>query len=212
MEEAKKNAVATAIVAGALLALGQILPATAVAAETNGVQEGTQEYVSQNSAWSQTYSQGSGGGGKVDVIYDTSNGQWQGPGADKTDTSDNTSNSNGTYRVIIPKVISYTGKTAGNVSETASYDVTVRGVIPSGQSVKVTATNQATLTTSAGDAGITATTSQGKSTWTVDECFGSVNADGSLSGTSGTDVVTLSGVAKAAGVYRGVIAYASECK
>lgn len=152
-----------------------------------------------------------GDGGAINLIYDTTAGTWQDPGADATDASDNTAHPNGTYQVTIPTLIKYTGMSIGLVNTSDTYNVNVRGAIPTGETVTLTAQTSQTLSTANGDGGITETTTQAKTTWSTDECFGTINADGSLSGTNCTDTIAMNGVAKAAGTYTGSVTYTSTC-
>lgn len=132
--------------------------------------------------------------GSVTVTYDTSAGQW-------TDPNGGT-HAAGTYIVIIPTAVSWTGMNIGTVSASTSYDVRVCGVVS--KAINVTAT-AGDLTDSASDT-ITMAVSQGKTTWSADDAYGS-STDGKISGTSAKDTVTLSGVAKHMGAYTGTISY-----
>ena len=68
--------------------------------------------------------------GSVTVTYDTSAGQW-------TDPNGGT-HAAGTYIVIIPTAVSWTGMNIGTVSASTSYDVRVCGVVS--KAINVTAT------------------------------------------------------------------------
>lgn len=133
--------------------------------------------------------------GSVNVTYDTSAGQW-------TDPNGGMHNA-GTYIVIIPTAVSWSGMNIGTVSASASYDVRVCGVVD--KSITVTAAADSALTDSASDT-ITMAVSQGKTTWTADDAYGT-STDGKISGTVAQDTVTLSGTAKHMGAYSGKIAY-----
>ena len=71
--------------------------------------------------------------GSVNVTYDTSAGQW-------TDPNGGT-HAAGTYIVIIPTAVSWTGMNIGTVSASTSYDVRVCGVVS--KAINVTATRRA---------------------------------------------------------------------
>lgn len=132
--------------------------------------------------------------GSVNVTYDTSAGQW-------TDPNGGT-HAAGTYIVIIPTAVSWSGMNIGTVSASASYDVRVCGVVD--KSITVTAA-AGSMADSAGDT-ITMAVSQGKTSWSADDAYGS-STDGKIAGTSAKDTVTLSGAAKHMGTYTGTIAY-----
>lgn len=132
--------------------------------------------------------------GSVTVTYDTSAGQWTDPNGG--------SHAAGTYIVIIPTAVSWTGMNIGTVSASTSYDVRVCGVVD--KSINITAT-AGSMADSAGDT-ITMAVSQGKTSWSADDAYGS-STDGKINGTSVADTVTLSGTAKHMGAYTGTIAY-----
>lgn len=136
--------------------------------------------------------------GSVTVTYDTSAGTW-------TDPSGGTHNAS-TYIVIIPTSVSWTGMSIGKVSASASYNVQVCGVVD--KPITVTATPDTALKDSAADT-ITMSVSQGKTTWTADDAYGTLT-DGKVGGTTAQDTVTLSGTAKHMGAYSGKIAYSAS--
>lgn len=209
-------------VAGAM-ALSMGLGAAPAFAD-NGVQDGTQTYDSDDAAWNPASNTGQGGGGQIEIIYSTQGGSWEDPGADPTVTSDNVSHDNGSYVVILPKLIKYENMAIGAVSTSDNYNVIVRGALPQGKNVKLEAQTGQALATTAGDGGITEATtivSGGSDTagayandnfrlFTAEEAFGAANTDGSLSGTTVVDNIALSGVAKAAGTYSGTVQYTSS--
>ena len=207
---------AIALAAAGAIAASMCAPAFAFAA--NGVQPTSdapdkQTYTTiadGSGTWDPATNSGEGGAGQVQLIYDTTGGTWQDPGDDATDPSDNGTHDNGTYLVTIPKLIKYEDMAIGTVNTSDDYTVNVKGAIPSGQTVTLTAETGKALSTEAGDSGITETTTQGKTTWTADDCFGSLNADGSLSGTDATDNISMAGTAKAAGTYTGYVAYTAS--
>lgn len=167
----------------AVMAAGIVMP-TSVLAEGTGTVSGSDTFGSGSDTTT----------GSVTVTYDTSAGTW-------TDPSGGTHNA-GTYIVIIPTSVSWTGMSIGKVSASASYNVQVCGVV--NKAVNVTAT-AGSMADSAGDA-ITMAVSQGKTSWSADDAYGS-STDGKIAGTSTTDTVTLSGTAKHMGTYTGTIAY-----
>lgn len=176
-----KKTVTTFIAAA--MAAGMALTATPVFAE--GTASGSSTFGTGTDTTS----------GSINVTYDTSAGTW-------TDPNGGT-HAAGTYIVIIPTAVSWTGMNIGTVSASTSYDVRVCGVVE--KSITVTAAADASLTDSASDT-ITMAVSQGKTTWTADDAYGSLT-DGKVAGTSAKDTVTLSGTAKHMAAYSGKIAY-----
>lgn len=154
------------------------------------------------------------GAGKIKIVYDTTGGNWQDPGADPAVTDDNGSHVNGTYVVTIPTLIEYKNMNIGVVNTSDDYSVNVRGAIDVGKKVTLTATTDEQVKN--GNEALTETTTQGKTEWSADECFGDadsaaegaqLNADGSLAGTGATDNIKLSGTVKTAGEYSGYVTY-----
>lgn len=163
----------------------------------NGVQPGTQNFGN---------TEGASDNASINLTYDTAGGKWHDPGADPDSPDDNGTNENGTYKVTIPTAITYSDMAIGTVNTDDNYTVNVRGAIPSGQSVTLTAETGNTLKNGE-KADITETTTQGKTVWSADECFGTLNSDGSISGTDSTDNIKMSGTAKVAGSYTGAVKY-----
>lgn len=179
-----------------------LTPAVAFAA--NGVQSGTETYNSSTDTW--VDSSNAAADGAIDVVYDTTGGTWKDPGTDGPTGEGTVSHPNGTFVVTLPKLIQYENMPIGTVSISDDYTVNVRGVIESGKVVTLTAETGKALTAGS-SGGITETTTQGKTEWTTDDCFGSVNTDGSLSGTNCTDTIALSGLVTATGDYVGYVQY-----
>lgn len=203
---------------GSMMAGMPVHAAGTATASGAGLQSETQTYTTTEGkdgaltgAWNAASNDGeAGGAGQIQIVYDTTGGSWQDPGADASDSKDNGVHDNGTYVVTIPKKISYENMSIGTVKTEDSYTVNVRGAIASGKKVTLTAETSKTLATANGDTGLTETTTQGKTEWTTDQCFGSLNSDGSLSGTNATDKIALSGTAKASGHYVGTVQYTAS--
>jgi len=196
------------------LALAPALPAFAA----NGLQDSAtdpdqQTYSADAGSWS-------GGDhhndGKVHLEYITDGG-WYDPGDDPTKpgsdegqtgtAGDDTDSKHdaGTFQVVIPTYIKYSGMKVGTVSTSDDYEVTVRGAIPSDKKVVLTAETGNAV--SNGSDSFTETTTQGKTEWTYADAFGSVNEDNSLAGTTTTDNIKMSGTAKSSGTYTGTVGY-----
>ena len=165
-----------------------------------------QKFDSKDSTWS---SDSDIHDGKVHLFYSTLGGKWQDPGQDATVDTDNHDHDNGTYLVTIPTKIAYENMNIGKVDTSDTYTVNVRGAIKDGQTVTVTAESGNKLKNGAFE-DITETTTQGKTTWTSDEVFNKLNADGSVAGTDTTDTVKMSGEVKAAGKYEGTVGYSAK--
>lgn len=95
----------------------------------------------------------------------------------------------------------------GAVNTSDDYTVNVRGAINDGEKVTLSAETGKTVSNNGTASQITETTTQGKTEWSVDDCYGSENADGSINGTDCTDNIKMSGVAKATGSYTGTVKY-----
>ena len=165
-----------------------------------------QKFDSKDSTWS---SDSDIHDGKVHLFYSTLGGKWQDPGQDATVDTDNHDHDNGTYLVTIPTKIAYENMNIGKVDTSDTYTVNVRGAIEDGQTVTVTAETQNKLKNGTFE-DITETTTQGRTTWTSDEVFNKLNADGSVAGTDTTDTVKMSGEVKAAGKYEGTVGYSAK--
>lgn len=81
----------------------------------------------------------------VQVTYSTVGGTWIDSGSDPEKDDDNATYPNGTFQVTVPKEIRYENMPVGEFTQTDSYDVWVRGVIPSDKSVRITATGNVTM-------------------------------------------------------------------
>lgn len=192
------------------------VPGTAFAAETTdaaALQSSTQTFTSDagtdhKGAWDPASNTGyAGGGGQLQVEYDTTGGQW-------TDTGGKT-HANGTYMVTVPKKILYQNMNTGKVDHTVTYSVTVVGAIPTGGHVNLNATapNSTSLNgylTDGSDTTLTAVLTHAKTKYSSDETFGNANASGQLVGTTVQDTLKLNGTAKNTGSYKGVITYSSS--
>lgn len=200
----KLAAMGLAVVMAAALAAPAFAHGTPTASGS-GVSSDKQKYDSA-SGWSgsdNTYE------GKIHLLYDTTNGGWQDPGEDPSNPDDNGDHDNGTYVVTIPTKISYENMNIGKVSTSDDYTVNVRGAIGDGQTVTLKAETGKTLKNGSKEE-ITETTTQGKTTWTSDETYGGLNADGSLKGTDTTDNIKMEGEVTTSGVYEGSVAYTAS--
>ena len=148
-------------------------------------------------------------------MFDTTGGQW-------TD-ADGNKHANGTYQVIIPKLIKYTNMPLGQVDITTPYDVTVRGALPTNKDVRVSAaitnptTGKATADNTLNGSAVfmydkTAGNSP-KDTWTAAECAelapGATAALSKVKGTTVKHSVQFKGVAKESGVYNGKVQHSA---
>lgn len=111
--------------------------------------------------------------------------------------------------VTIPTLIRYENMHVGTVNTSDDYTVNVKGTIPADNIVFISAETGNSVAN--GAESITETTTQGKKQWTAEDCYGSMNTDGSLSGTDSTDTIALSGEAKSAGTFEGTVAYTAQC-
>lgn len=231
---AHRRAGTAAIAVAMALGLSTASAPDALANQTDGANgvQGAKSGIIDYQAWTGTSQGGSWGDsgnessaasdyhedGEVHLFYDTAGGKWQESGPDKDVIGDNISHDNGTYIVTIPTVIAYDGMSAGAVATTDSYTVNVRGLIGGNQKVALSATQSSNVVNSdlgsAYESDIVETTSQGKTTWTAAEVFGSngtaVNKDGSLMGTDCTDTIKMTGTARASGLYKGSVAYTAK--
>lgn len=180
----------------------------------DGVQDNYQEYDSKTSKWGDSSTKTTTKGdsqhdGSVHIEYDT-NGGWDDSGTDPSKPDDNHAHDAGTYVVTIPTLIKHTGLKAGTVDVTDTYTVNVRGSIPGDKKVKLVAETGKSITNAAGNDSFTETTTQGKTEWNANELYGTLNTDGSVSGTDATDSIKLSGEAKTSGTYTGTIGYTAS--
>lgn len=152
--------------------------------------------------------------GSISVTYDTSGGTWVDP-----DDPDHPQNS-GTYRVYVPASITWSGMSIGNVDVNTPYNVIVRGVLPSGKSVKLTAASGVTLSfgtnstiTEHTHIGANATDPEYSDTnyrtFTAAQA-GVLNNNGQVQGTTVQDNISLTGTASASGAYRGSVQYSAS--
>lgn len=140
--------------------------------------------------------------GSIAVSADTTGGTW-------TNAMDGTVHVAGTYIVQIPTAVAWTGMSLGTADTTAQYEVRVIGGLAPNAVVTVTATAPSALGAADGSAsGLTLSLTQGKTTWTADETFGSAS-DAGITGTAGTDTVRIVGATREVGVFSGVISYTS---
>lgn len=206
-----KSKLLTAVSTAAAV-LTMAAPAVASAAANDGVQDNYQEYNSKTSKWGDSTTKNTVANdhqhnGSIHIEYET-NGGWEDPGKDPSDSKDNGNHDAGTFIVTIPTLIKHTGMKAGTVDVTDSYTVNVRGSIPGGKMVHlVAATNRGVANEGATDV-FRETTTQGKTDWSADETYGKLAADGkALLGTDTTDTIKLSGQAKTSGTYTADVAY-----
>lgn len=135
---------------------------------------------------------------------------WNSSGDDITKTKDegdsDATHDAGTYILTIPTKIMKKGMPVGNINESISYGVNVTGNIPEGSYVHVSAA-ASSLTGNSGslDLGV----AQGKKTWNENDAYGTVNPDGSLSGSTASDTVTITGTAKSTDQYTGLVTYSA---
>ena len=183
------------------LALTAMSPALVYADTTTS---GSQTYDSKTSAWS-----GDGTDGKVHLYFSTDGGSWQDSGANVSDESDNVKHDNGTYVVTIPNSITLSKMNIGPVDQTINYIVNIKGTIDAAKKVYLTATD-GTLTNGASQ--LNAKAVQGKTTWTSQELYGSLNDDGGLIGTNSNDQIQVTGTALNLGTYTGTVAYTAQAK
>lgn len=183
------------------LALTAMSPALVYADSTA---TGSQTYDSKTGTWS-----GDGTDGKVHLYFSTEGGSWEDSGANVSDTSDNVKHDNGTYVVTIPNSITLSKMNIGPVDQTINYIVNIKGTIDAAKKVYLTATD-GTLTN--GTSQLNAKAVQGKTTWTSQELYGSLNDDGGLIGTNSNDQIQVTGTALNLGTYTGTVAYTVQAK
>lgn len=187
-------------------------PAVASAAANDGVQDNYQEYNSKTSKWGDSTTKNTVANdhqhdGSIHIEYET-NGGWEDPGKDPSDSKDNGNHDAGTFIVTIPTLIKHTNMKAGTVDVTDSYTVNVRGSIPGNKMVHLAAETNKDIANAAGTDSFKETTTQGKTDWSSDETYGKLAADGkALLGKDTTDTIKLSGQAKTSDTYTGTVAY-----
>ena len=206
-----------ALASAAIMAGTVLSPVAAFAAKTptengKGLVDGYQETNDDNSGWqdSKTKTDGEYQDGKIHLFYDTTGGQWQDPGKDPEDATDNTAHDNGTFVVTIPTKIAYENMNIGNVNTSDDYTVNVRGAIAQDKKVTLTAETGKYLVNGTKTQEIQETTTQGKKEWSAAEAYGTLNKDGSLSGTDTTDKIEMAGQVTTAGTYEGAVQYTAS--
>lgn len=135
-----------------------------------------------------------------------------------------TTRTNGTYVVTIPTQVGYKNVPVGKVDLTAPYDVNVKGVIGTGDTITCTATydkamNAALQGTAGGMLGgvgpydksdggdLNVALTQGKTTWSAAE-VSKLKEDGkTVVGTNGTDSVHFTGSVRSASQFVNTISY-----
>lgn len=141
--------------------------------------------------------------GSIDVSADTTGGTW-------TNAIDGTAHANGTYIVIIPTAVSWSGMNIGAVDASAQYEVRVIGGLAPSAVVTVSASAPSALTAADGStSGLTLSLAHSKTAWSADDTAGEIT-DAGLSGTAGTETVRITGEARVAGVFSGQITYSSS--
>lgn len=133
---------------------------------------------------------------------------WYDSGMSKTDASDNNLHDPNSYIVTIPTKISKKGLSVGNINESVTYDVNVTGNIPDGNYVHIATSTSNKLTGK--NANLELSVKQGKTVWSEADAYGTVNQDGSISGTTASDTVTISGTAKSVDQYTGLVMYSAS--
>ena len=214
-----------AIALGASMAIGSgiAMPMTVFAA--NGIQDPAPNGYTYTTTDDRGTGSWDANDGKVNIIYDTTNGTWkdsQYPD-DGTDTEkENHTHKNGTYLVRIPKAIKYEGMNVGTVNTSDDYDVTVEGVLAAYKSVDVKAETGKKLTGTELLGDITETTSLKDATaggaagaysdtnfHNFSASQTSVMTGDKVTGTTVQDNISLAGKALSAGTYRGTVQYSS---
>lgn len=166
---------------------------------------GDQTYDSGSQKWS-----GDGTDGKVHLYFSTDGGSWEDSGADVTTESDNVKHDNGTYVVTIPNSITLSKMNIGPVDQTINYVVNVKGAIDPSKTVTLTAETGNPVAN--GSNSLTETTTQGKTTWSSTDLYGSLNPDGGLIGTNSNDKIEVTGTVLTLGNYTGTVAYTASMK
>ena len=133
---------------------------------------------------------------------------WNSSGDDITKTKDDgdrdVTHDAGTYILTIPTKISKKNMPVGNIDDSVSYDVNVTGNIPEGNYVHVSVAASGLM----GNSGsLDLAVKQGKKIWNEEDAYGTVNPDGSLSGSTASDTVKITGTSKSIDQYSGLVTY-----
>ena len=141
--------------------------------------------------------------GSISVSADTTDGTW-------TSASDGSAHANGTYIVQIPTAVAWSGMNIGSANASAQYEVRVIGGLAPNAVVTVSAEAPSALSDATGNASnLTLALEHSRTTWSADDAVGDIT-DAGISGTAGTDTVTISGYTRTAGVFSGQITYTSS--
>lgn len=141
--------------------------------------------------------------GSISVSADTTGGTW-------TSASDGSAHANGTYIVQIPTAVAWSGMNIGSANASAQYEVRVIGGLAPNAVVTVSAEAPSALSDATGNASnLTLALEHSRTTWSADDAVGDIT-DAGISGTAGTDTVTISGYTRTAGVFSGQITYTSS--
>lgn len=141
--------------------------------------------------------------GTINVSADTTGGTW-------TSASDGSAHANGTYIVQIPTAVAWSGMNIGSANASAQYEVRVIGGLAPNAVVTVSAEAPSALSDANGNASnLTLALEHSRTTWCADDAVGDITNAG-ISGTAGTDTVTISGYTRIAGVFSGQITYTSS--
>lgn len=143
-------------------------------------------------------------GGTVKLYAQWKKSKWISQGQDVSKTDDNTEHDAGSYILTIPTKIQLSGG-IGKVDVSQDYKVNVTGNLNQDSYVHVNA--------SAGDmstSSLKLSVEQGKKLWTEADAWGSLQADGSRSGTESNDKITLTGTAESADAFTGTVTYTSS--
>lgn len=138
--------------------------------------------------------------GSITVSADTTGGTW-------TSATDGSTHAAGTYIVQIPTSVALTGN-IGTADASASYEVRVIGGMKANQVITVTAQAGELTAADVVASDLSLTVTQGKTSWTADEAFGTAS-DAGISGTAGTDTVRIIGSTRIPDVFTGAIIYTS---
>lgn len=196
-------------------AIGLSMCAAPVALAANGVQPGTQKYVSENPG---SWTGGDGNEtGNIDLIYDTTKGTWNDGEADHP---------NGTYIVVIPTDISYENMKVGAVATEDIFDVVVKGVLAENNTIKLSTnaspfrgpTGVSSSVTSKASMNDTLTgntageyTAESFRTFTPAQALGTVSGDNAqVSGTTVKDKIAMTGNVGVSGSWIGAMQYSSQ--
>lgn len=227
------NKVVTAGLSAMMAASALVAPVAAFAANgahangahANGVQSGYEVYTTTDSAGTGAWADNdTDGNTTLDLSYSTEGGTWKDtPENGQPSDGDATDHNNGTYKVIIPTAIKYTGMKVGTVNTSDDYSIRVVGVLPAGKNVKLTAETGKTLTNGSDSVStITETTSMGAAaangaysttafrTITPAEASVDASADATPSGTVYTDNIKMTGNVVSTGTFTGTVSYTAS--